>query len=652
MNKFHLLRDSLKTVYPYDDYTITELLCRMYDDIMNLTGLTKTEIQKVVLDMIENGEIEVNGSINEEQIELIVKRVLQSAESTKAIENIVDDRIGKALENIPSGETPTVTINGSEYINLVQFAEKWQIATGSCWYNALDTAIKYCIQNKRSLFIPNGEYPISSPIKVISTSELGLVIQGESQEHCHLKFNTDGIEFDNGIDSIDYSERVRFITIKDLTIERQDRSTRTGIGLRFNNHGYVTLNNIRIRDFEKGLVLEDGSEDLIQNCTIMGNEVGVYLKHPIVSGKASDLALIKFDHCMLHNNYTNTLVADSVREVTFVNCALMNYDGSMVFNGVTNIVNFFGCVFENQSGIADLEINSSGIININNCQFANSYEKKIWVKSNIKLNLRDNLFQAAPRPIYIQASAKPTINNSDECFLGYWFEDSNFDNYNKPSLINVANYNFSTGSAIPYSQNVVGGCTRSCATGEYAVYFDTKQDNDIQFNLNLKTLPMTVLPKYAEIIITDNCGGLNLLHIQFADGTYQRNYLCGGADGKIGQFTKNGKNWIKIGYKLPYNDPNNPITLIGLVIPKSSSSKEVVLDSFNIYGDGCINQYYSDAKPLRGYWKMGTIVYAKDPEPLVQDPTWEDGLPIGWSVVDTHDSINTQANWFVMSHLY
>ena len=629
LEKFYWLNDAIKSVYPYNEYTLTELLCKFYEEL-KLGGASPEEIANLIRDMINNGEINIE-TMTEQDVEKIVRRI-----------------IGE------NPDQPVVVSGGSESLSLISYASENGIDTSSDWYSALNSAIQYCIANKRSLFIPNGEYNISQPINITSTQELGLVIRGESQEHCILKFATSGFIFDNGIQTIDYSQRVRFVTIKDLTVRKQIIDF-TGDGIKFTRHGYITLENVRIRDFEKGLSLINGSEDLIQNCTILGNKIGIYLNHPINDSTGHDLGLIEFNHCMIHNNYQNTMLIDSVREVTFINCAIMDYHGSCVLNGITNSMTFLGCVFENSNynsdsvcdssligtPIPDLEINSSGTINIYSCQFANNYSKKIWVKSNVKLNLRDNLFQAVPKPIYINADVDPRIQNSDPNFIGYWCEGNVYRNFTLPPLINIANKDFKYGTHLPFATNIVtSGNNTTQVTSDSCITFDRKQDNDIMFSFNLEKPHFRIEPQYVEVICTNNCATHNLLWVQFKDGTYKHNFEIGGADARIGEFTKNGQTWNHYLFKLPYNDPKNPITMIAIVVPKATATTTMYIDCINMYGNGTLDRLYSDGVPMRSYLKKGMMIWAKDPETQCSTQS-SSAYYLGWVI--TSDGVGTSA---------
>ena len=54
--------------------------------------------------------------------------------------------------------------------------------------------------------------------------------------------------------------------------------------------------------------------------------------------------------------------------------------------------------------------------------------------------------------------------------------------------------------------------------------------------------------------------------------------------------------------------------MIAITIPKATSSTPMVIDSINMYGNGCLDKLYSDGVPMRSYLKKGMIIYAKDPE--------------------------------------
>ena len=523
----------------------------------------------------------------------------------------------------------------NDKLNIISFANEQGIDTSEDWANAFIQAIQYCILNKRALYIPNGTYNINKEIVIESNEELGLVIEGESKSNVHLKFKGDSIEFKNIENTIDYQKRIRFINIKNLTIERQDKSERVNKGLRFKNFGYILLENIRIRDFETGLHLYNGSELDMYNSEIMGNALGIYMTNPIESEKAYDMANINFYSCRVHNNNASC-VMDNTREVNFNYCALMNYTGGFTLNGITNLINFNGCDFENQEGTSDLIINSKGIINITNCTMNNPHPNKIQLRSNCTLNIKGTLIQGnVLKTIVVYNNANPKITN-DTQYLGYYFEGTkDFSNYTKPNLINIANREFEKGVPFPFSFSVPYNSSTGSATGPYSVLVDRQSTTPILFNLNLEKLPCSIRPTYVEVIVSESVGSNNLLMVQFKDGTYKKNFEVGGGDACIGKIAIDGINWLKLAYLLPPHDEANPITVIGLNIPTATNSTLVWINSINVYGEGVLDRIYADAKPTRGAWKAKEIVYAKDNSTLANTADTA-GVPIGWySIRDT-----------------
>ena len=600
-----LLNDSLKHIYPFGEYTIQELLCRFWDEIQT---------------MIEEG-VEIDATVSEEMIEEVIQKMVADGTLVLDNEEYIRELVRLMVENgelnIPGGEGGQVASGYSkEYLNIFDYIENIYPFDHDPldFYSQFVGAINYCIDNKRTLYIPNGDYPIHGEIVIERDEEIGLEIVGESQAHVHLRFLMDSIIFKNSTGDIEpYTGRNSFISLRNLTIERKNRDMRAYKGLRFESFGYVYLDNIRIRDFDIGLSLYNGSEFDMYNSVILGNRLGIYMENPIGKHSRYDLANIAFHSCRIHNN-TESIWMNNTRNANFNDCALMNSTGSIVLDGITNIINFNGCIFENQQDVPDLIINSKGIVNLDKCVFSNAYEKKIVLNSDIKLNILQCLFQAVPRPIYINKNANPTIYNTDDRFLHYWCDGRNFTNYNKPKLINVANKDFSTGSCLPFSYNTVCSCDKTeGVTNDNCLYFARNSSAEVMFNLNYKTLPVGIDAKLVEVICSSDCGSANLVYVQFADGTYKNNIECGGADGKTCQFTKNNITWYKLSYKLPDATPDNPITMICVVFPKATSETLVWLDSINVYGEGCLDRLYADAAPTRGYFLKGDVIWAKQP---------------------------------------
>ena len=494
-------------------------------------------------------------------------------------------------------------------INLVQFAELNNIDT-TLWDIALIQAIDYCILNKKTLYIPNGDYLLNGNIEIRKEGTQALIIEGENKTNTILRFKNDGIKFDNLEDTIDYQKRITFVELKNLTIRKQTID-KIGTGLDIKHFGYFKLDNVKIRDFEKGLSLYNGSEFDMITSEVLGNRIGIYLENPIKVGKQSDLANINIYSTRIYSN-DNNIIANNCREINFIGCALMNYNGAIELNGITNIVNFTNCDFENTATTNDLIINSSGIINITDCSMNNPYSEKIILNSNCTLNLKGTLIQGTVlKTIIINDGFTPTITN-DKIYIGYYAKgNTEFLNYPKPTLINPQNGDFKTGTVLPFSCNKVYTVSEKCITNEYSICFDRNGSDDIQINLNLDTFTEKVSPSYVEMICAD-LPIKNPLIVRFNDETQGYNFQVGGADGTLQQFTKDGLTWSKLVFKLPIEKGNKKISILQFLIPKSTTSSLCYIDTIRVYGDGQLTKLYSNTKPTVGKWNKGDEIYIKE----------------------------------------
>ena len=493
-------------------------------------------------------------------------------------------------------------------INLVQFAELNNIDT-TLWDNALIQAIDYCILNKKTLYIPNGDYLLNGNIEIKKSGEQGLKIEGESKSHTIFRFKNGGIKFDNLEDTIDYQKRISFVEIRNLTFRKQVID-KIGIGLDIKHFGYFKLENLKLRDFEKGLSLVNGSELDMFTSEIMNNSIGLYLENPITVGKQSDLANINIYGTRIYGN-DKTCLVNNCREINFIGCALMNYNGAIELNGITNLFNFVSCDFENQQGTNDLIINSSGIINITDSSMNNPYSEKIIINSNCTLNLKGTLIQGnVLKTIIINDGVNPTITN-DKLYLGYYTNsNTEFTNYPKPNLINIQNLDFEKGSPLPFSFNANYTISDKCITNNYSICFDRLNSDDIQINLNLDVIEDKVNPTYVEMIMA-NAPSLNPLRVIMSDGTQGYNFQIGGGDATIQTFEKNGLSWRKFAFLLPKQNGSKKVNLLQFVLPKTSVSNLVYIDSIRLYGQGQFTKLYCDGKPLKGKWNLGDCVYPK-----------------------------------------
>jgi len=218
---------------------------------------------------------------------------------------------------------------------------------------AVQSAISYCLTNKKSLYIPVGnfvftalefnaaDYPIST------YGERGIRIVGESRTDSRLNGS---LTFSAITPYVDYNSRFTGMIFDNVCLYNG-----SGNALTFSGFGKTALYNCLVRaDTGIGLSLLGGSEFAGYNTEIFGSYTNLKVRNTTASGDVVDSAVITFHDCNIANTVggVTPLNIDYVgtgRSITFVGGNIISSNSKSYFeNGQ---VNFIAVDFENTNPV-------------------------------------------------------------------------------------------------------------------------------------------------------------------------------------------------------------------------------------------------------------------------------------------------------------
>lgn len=257
---------------------------------------------------------------------------------------------------------------------------------------AVQSAISYCLTNKKSLYIPVGnfvftalefnaaDYPIST------YGERGIRIVGESRTDSRLNGS---LTFSAITPYVDYNSRFTGMIFDNVCLYNG-----SGNALTFSGFGKTALYNCLVRaDTGIGLSLLGGSEFAGYNTEIFGSYTNLKVRDTTASGDVVDSAVITFHDCNIANTVggVTPLNIDYVgtgRSITFVGGNIISSNSKSYFeNGQ---VNFIAVDFENTNPV---ECNGSKVT-ATSCLFAQTTTPKVELTNSSFLDI-SNLWDAS-----------------------------------------------------------------------------------------------------------------------------------------------------------------------------------------------------------------------------------------------------------------
>ena len=274
---------------------------------------------------------------------------------------------------------------------------------------AVQTAISYCLTNKKSLYIPVGnfvftalefnaaDYPIST------YGERGIRIVGESRTDSRLNGS---LTFSAITPYVDYNSRFTGMIFDNVCLYNG-----SGNALTFSGFGKTALYNCLVRaDTGIGLSLLGGSEFAGYNTEIFGSYTNLKVRDTTASGDVVDSAVITFNDCNIANTVggVTPLNIDYVgtgRSITFVGGNIISSQSKSYFeNGQ---VNFIAVDFENTNPVEckDSKVTATA------CLFAQPTPRKVELTNSSFLDI-SNLWDASVQENIVlkDADSKVFIN--------------------------------------------------------------------------------------------------------------------------------------------------------------------------------------------------------------------------------------------------
>jgi hypothetical protein len=511
--------------------------------------------------------------------------------------------------------------------------DSYQLVSGTNDFQAFKDALGDAILNGRNLFIPQGIYYISSSdlLKIVSDKELRLHIYGEEQKTVLVS--------DTGIFSLssvltppsntEYTQRIRQVTFSNLIMKGipQTNGTKQGTAIKIYGFGYINFNNVEMWNFAKGLEAIDGSELIMHNGVIAGNGIGLSLEKTDV-----DMANCSFYDTKIFNNDIDDIIAKSAREINFYSCVIVNNTGgtkliSKTIGGQTvacEIVNFVSCDIENY----DNGVNSRGIeitgchkTNFNNCLFAMPVPNKVTIDYEQAVVNFDGCLMAFPMYNAIAIKKETARINFYGCETGSfnmltsgyaWRNCNLFDN---TRLLNI-NADMEKGVTYPFAvSNLYTIDKVNKVTGTSSIKFEGATADPKYIELDLKGC----IVEFIDVIWKSNDPVVsNCVHIFYEDGSELMAYSSNN-EYPVQTFSNGFKRTL-----ICMNDGRyNTKKIARITLSIGNTTQDWWIDSVRIIGQGDKrNKMYMNAKPDKGTWKKGDVVYQLNPS---------SGVSMGWT---------------------
>ena len=344
---------------------------------------------------------------------------------------------------------------------------------------AVQSAISYCLTNKKSLYIPVGnfvftalefnaaDYPIST------YGERGIRIVGESRTDSRLNGS---LTFSAITPYVDYNSRFTGMIFDNVCLYNG-----SGNALTFSGFGKTALYNCLVRaDTGIGLSLLGGSEFAGYNTEIFGSYTNLKVRDTTASGDVVDSAVITFHDCNIANTVggVTPLNIDYVgtgRSITFVGGNIISSNSKSYFeNGQ---VNFIAVDFENtnpveckdskvtatsclfaQTTTPKVELTNSSFLDISNLWDA-SVQQNIVIKdteSKVFINGHYGSFPTIRIDHSTYTTGQITFKRARNTFVNFDFSKRILQPYNASHPITIDAATSITGGASIYSTSTAG----------------------------------------------------------------------------------------------------------------------------------------------------------------------------------------------------
>ena len=486
---------------------------------------------------------------------------------------------------------------------------------------AVQSAISYCLTNKKSLYIPVGnfvftalefnaaDYPIST------YGERGIRIVGESRTDSRLNGS---LTFSAITPYVDYSSRFTGMIFDNVCLYNG-----SGNALTFSGFGKTALYNCLVRaDTGIGLSLLGGSEFAAYNTEIFGSYTNLKVRDrtlptpsfPVIGDKV-DSAVITFNDCNIANTVGGGVAALNIdyvgelgkgRSITFfggniissqsksyfengqVNFIAVDFENTYILECVNSKVTATSCLFAQPSS-PKVELTNSSFVDISNLWDASVQENIVLKDADSKVFINGHYGSFPTVRIELPATVPATATPFTSGQITF-----------KRALNTFVNFDFSKDIIQPYDVNLpVVIDTSTSITGGASIYANSANT-------------------YIVLPLDTSAGPVNLREIsaiEWVATTSQLRLVVGGlvVDANTKGLVYNAQTLANGFFRyifIPTADDD--ITEIRYVFAATGPSG-TRFDSSYIYGNVVDGTLERPSAPTTGPWSVGDRIYNSVP---------------------------------------
>lgn len=290
----------------------------------------------------------------------------------------------------------------------------------------ISSKLQNAIDNHAGVILPSGAYTLAHGLTV--TDSFKYINLGGSTITCDSNF----ISFRG--ESGSYSDRVTNVHIENGNVRNKDSQNRTNYtGLSFENYGLCFVNDVEIKFFGNGIVLNGGSEAFIHDTNIQGNGAGIS-----IDAKDLDASAIYISNNVIANNNTSVHIVKG-RGVYVDKCVFASEFNKSVLIENSELIVVSKSEFETKRADAIYATTSTGI-SVEDCLFADTSGTRSYVPISLltgknqsygRLSVKDCLFSDYENCIHVKNPR--SITNLSQ-IDSYVYNHISFDEFNASEI--------------------------------------------------------------------------------------------------------------------------------------------------------------------------------------------------------------------------
>lgn len=351
---------------------IQEAICTMETKINELVEMyNRVDIDHTVIsDKIKELETMID-YLTKAGLEIEIRKQLEAWLADGTFDHIIGNLLNDLTSKVTQLDSKIDNIsNNNEYISVRFFGAVGDAITDDT--DAFLTAIEYCKNNKKNLYIPPSYYIISKEL-VIDFN--GFCIRGGGRDYSTLISKTN----DFNIITINGS---RYNSIEELTIYNMRSGdgavsgvNNTSIGIKSKNTHMLNLRNIWIHNCKTGVLLDAATNTSAENIVVSAtNKSPGQNGYMIVNGCVSSY----FYRCIASLTYAENstgynIGGNRVADLNFINCGGSNMTRGVWINGANSTnpsypntdINFYNTIFDGTTNNAFYIVDTGKNVAIN-----------------------------------------------------------------------------------------------------------------------------------------------------------------------------------------------------------------------------------------------------------------------------------------------